>query len=225
MRKNNNKNKRRNQEDNGKDDVDEEEDEFVIEENKSYRANSAKIGKKKQQKLEFKKQNKEMRIARESHEKMKKQLEELEQKKKESQEEMEDEDELLLKKLREEIKLQEELEYLHWKTEMSVTDSGSNLLSVEEQEKLAERMIEHIKSNKIVLLEELVVEFSLDMDYLIKCIDQYESQGRLQGIIDEKGKYIYLSTEELQQVANVIQSRGRISLEDLNHHIHKIINL
>ena len=39
--------------------------------------------------------------------------------------------------------------------------------------------------------------------------------GRVTGVVDDRGKFIYITNQEMQKVADFIQERGRVSLADL----------
>ena len=46
-----------------------------------------------------------------------------------------------------------------------------------------------------------------------------------QGVIDDRGKFIYISREEMEAVAKFIRQRGRISLSDLAESSNQLIQL
>ncbi|KAF3332951.1 DDRGK domain-containing protein 1 [Carex littledalei] len=63
---------------------------------------------------------------------------------------------------------------------------------------------------KCVQLEDLASEFKLRTQDCINRIMTLESLGRLSGVMDDRGKYIYISQEEMQAVADYIKREGRI---------------
>ena len=44
-------------------------------------------------------------------------------------------------------------------------------------------------------------------------------------MVDDRGKFIYISPEELQAVATFVQRRGRISIAELAVESNKLVNL
>jgi len=52
-----------------------------------------------------------------------------------------------------------------------------------------------------------------------------DAEGRLSGIIDERGKYIYLTEEELMKVALFVKQRGRVNILDIQKESNRFINL
>ena len=45
------------------------------------------------------------------------------------------------------------------------------------------------------------------------------------GVIDDRGKFIYISREEMEAVAKFIRQRGRVSLTDLAESSNQLIQL
>lgn len=50
---------------------------------------------------------------------------------------------------------------------------------------------------------------------MIKEIEALEAAGELSGVIDERGKYIYITPAEMAAVAKFIKFRGRVSIEEI----------
>lgn len=47
----------------------------------------------------------------------------------------------------------------------------------------------------------------------------------LTGIMDDRGKYIYVSEEELKNVCTFIKQRGRVSISELAQSSSELINM
>ena len=45
------------------------------------------------------------------------------------------------------------------------------------------------------------------------------------GVVDDRGKFIYISQEELEAVAKFIKQRGRVSISDISDSSNSLINL
>lgn len=56
-------------------------------------------------------------------------------------------------------------------------------------------------------------------------VTQLQEDGILTGVIDDRGKFIYISMEELEAVAKFIKQQGRVSITDLAMNSNKLINL
>jgi hypothetical protein len=47
----------------------------------------------------------------------------------------------------------------------------------------------------------------------------------LAGVVDDRGKFIYISPEELEAVARFVKQRGRVSIVELAESSNQLINL
>lgn len=82
-----------------------------------------------------------------------------------------------------------------------------------------------LQENKVVILEDLATTFKLKAQAAIERITDLQNNGSLTGVIDDRGKFIYISEDELQQVAKFVKQRGRITITELAESSNKLINL
>ena len=187
-----------------------------------------KIGKKKMEKLQAKADKKIQREAelREREETKKKREEEDEEAEKARLEVIEEEKRIAAeeKRLQEEKEKQEYEEYLKLKEAFSIEEEGCDDVEDGEQNKLA-LFISYIKEKKIVLLEDLAAQFKIKTQDVIDRINSLQETGDLTGVIDDRGKFIYISQEELENVAKFIRQQGRVSITDLAENSNKLITL
>merc|ERR1712079_525551 len=104
------------------------------------------------------------------------------------------------KRIREEKERKEQEEYEKLKAAFSVEDEG------DEENKLL-KFVNHIKETKVVLLEDLAAQFHLKTQEAIDRVTQLQEDGLLTGVIDDRGKFIYISQEELEAVAKFIRQQ------------------
>ena len=52
-----------------------------------------------------------------------------------------------------------------------------------------------------------------------------QAEGQLTGVIDDRGKFIYITVEELEAVARYIRQNGRVSISDLAASSNRLISL
>ena len=144
----------------------------------------AKVGKKKLAKLEAKAENKAAREAeeREREERRKKALEEEEERKKREEEErrLEVEEEARLKREEEERQRREHEAYLALKASFVVEEQGFDAEETAEDDLLG-RFVEHVRTTKIVLLEELAATFGLKTQDAIDRLQKLVADGTLTG--------------------------------------------
>ena len=56
-------------------------------------------------------------------------------------------------------------------------------------------------------------------------VTQLQEDGLLTGVIDDRGKFIYISREEMEAVAKYIKQQGRVSISDLAMNSNKLVTL
>lgn len=126
-----------------------------------------------------------------------------------------------------ERKEKEEYEmYLKLKESFTVDEEGydGDANEDESQSKL-QAFIDYIKSHKVVHMDELAGHFNLKTQEVIQRIQDLLQQELLVGVIDDRGKFIYITNDELHSVAKFIRQRGRVSITDLAENSNTFINL
>ena len=78
---------------------------------------------------------------------------------------------------------------------------------------------------QVVLLEDLAAQFKLKTQEAIDRVNQLQEDGLLTGVIDDRGKFIFISREELEAVAKFIKQQGRVSIADLAMNSNKLVTL
>lgn len=111
------------------------------------------------------------------------------------------------------------------KASFTVEEEGYDECSDDEKENLLKRFIDHIKDNKVVVLEDLATQFKLKTQAVIDRITDLQADGTLTGVIDDQGKFIYISVQELHDVSEFIRQRGRVSITELVESSNNLINL
>lgn len=187
-----------------------------------------KIGTKKRQKLEMKAEKRAYREQMEAEKEDKKEREALREKQRRKREaEQEREREQLAeeeRKRKEEQERKEHEEYLLLKEQFTVEEEGVGE-TVEESESLLEEFISYIKEKKVVLLEDLAFQFGLRTQDAINRLQTLQEMERVTGVTDDRGKFIYISPEELEAVAKFIKQRGRVTISELAESSNTLVNL
>jgi hypothetical protein len=60
---------------------------------------------------------------------------------------------------------------------------------------------------------------------IINRINQVQELGLLTGVLDDRGKFIYISEDEMKQIVTFIRQRGRVSIAELAQSSNELINL
>nr|CAG4637557.1 EOG090X0N9E [Ceriodaphnia reticulata]SVE73358.1 EOG090X0N9E [Ceriodaphnia reticulata] len=188
-----------------------------------------KVGKKKLAKLEAKAERKAAREAEEKEREERKALEVEREKERKRQEELEeklekDKEEQAKREAEEKIQREHE-EYLKMKAAFTVEEQGFDAEEETAEENLLQKFVDYVREKKIVLLEELAAHFQLKTQEAIDRLQKLVQEGSLTGVIDDRGKFIYISREEMEAVAKFIRQRGRVSLTDLAESSNQLIQL
>ena len=51
------------------------------------------------------------------------------------------------------------------------------------------------------------------------------ADGTLTGVLDDRGKFIYITMDELESVAKFIKQRGRVSIQELAESSNRLVRL
>jgi hypothetical protein len=131
------------------------------------------------------------------------------------------EEELALKAAEEKVKREEE-EFAQWKTSFQVSAAGEESAN---DQRSAQRFVDYIKLRKVVMIEDLAAEFGLDGKTVQARLASFEEAGMLSGVIDDRGKYIYITEQEMDAMKQYIQRKGRVSKAELCRESNRLIRL
>lgn len=188
-----------------------------------------KIGAKKAKRLAMKAEKKAEREAGlVNMEEKKKQLEAQAEQRRldQEQEDREEEEKKEHERIEREIQEKREYEeYLLLKESFSVEGEGQDTLDEETQKNLLNEFIEHIKRVKVLQLDDLAAHYNLKIQEVVERLEMLQEDGVLTGVVDDRGKFIYISEEELGSVAKFINQNGRVSITDLAAASNRLINL
>uniref|UniRef100_A0AAY4BEV5 DDRGK domain-containing protein 1 n=1 Tax=Denticeps clupeoides TaxID=299321 RepID=A0AAY4BEV5_9TELE len=191
---------------------------------------AGKVGAKKQRKLEEKqarKAQREAELGEREERKRQQELREQERRKEEEKERLlEQKEEEEQRRAKEEQDRREEEEYQRLKESFIVEEQGvAEELTEQESRSLLQEFIEYIKDSKVVHLEDLASHFGMRTQDAIARLQDLIADGSLTGVIDDRGKFISITPEELNAVAQFIKQRGRVSITELVHASNTLINL
>lgn len=189
-----------------------------------YAAKASKKKEKKRQEREAQRQADE--AARESRQTKQSRYDDIRRRKEEEREAKEHalEEEAKARQAKEEEAAA--LEFEKWKDAFSVDAEGTTESDVQDESQgLLYDFVEYIKKHKCVPLEDLAAEFKLRTQECINRINSLEEMGRLSGVMDDRGKYIYISLEEMKAVADYIKREGRVSISHLASKSNQFIDL
>lgn len=174
---------------------------------------------KKQEKAEHREQMRLM-LEEKKRREMEKEKELLLKEKMKEEEEKKLEEEL--KRVQEEQKKKEDEEYNKWKDMIKVGEEGEERMDFTKEE-VINRFLDYIKIRKVISLEDISGTFKLSPSDIVNKLNQFEKEGRIMGIIDDRGKYIYITEKEMALIEKMFINRGRINKSDLIKECNRII--
>ncbi|XP_053389196.1 DDRGK domain-containing protein 1-like [Mercenaria mercenaria] len=206
---------------------DPEEDEDIFDDfGESEKTMGAKKLRKLQDKAEKRRQREIELQEREERKEREKKLEaqrKKEEEREKAEEEARAEEERILK---EEQEKREHEDYLKMKEMFSVEEEGESEQAGDlSSQSLLQEFINYIKEMKVVMLEDLAAHFKIKTQDCINRIQELQADGRLTGVVDDRGKFIYITVEELESVAKFIRQHGRVSIAELAESSNRLINL
>jgi len=204
--------------DGGEDDEEDEDDEG---EGRAARRGAGKKDQKKQERNQQKQAEREVQQKKESVKSERQQKYNERQKAKDAECEKRDEVE---RKAREEKEKKQREAHAKWEAMYGLNEEGE-VDAADWDEATVERFINQVKMRKVVKLEDLAAEFRIRTSAAVDRLEHFEKLGRLSGIFDDRGKYICITAEEMQQVSEWLQRTGRINLPDLLAACESIIRL
>lgn len=189
-----------------------------------------KVGTKKLRKLQEKAEKKARREQEEAMREDRKKREALQEEERKRDEKMEkirkQAEEEELRQQKEEQERREHEEYLQLREGFTVEEEGEEPQDDQDQAaKSVTEFIDYIKKTKVVLMEDVAAEFNMRTQDAISRIQSLQESGALTGVIDDRGKFIFISSEELGAVAAFIRQRGRVSIAELVSSSNTLVNL
>ena len=127
-----------------------------------------------------------------------------------------------MKRIEEERKKKEDELYDQWKDKIKVGEEGEEGIDFTKEETI-NQFLDYIKIRKVVSLEDISGTFKLNPNKIVELLNKYEKEGRIMGIVDDRGKYIYITEKEMGLIEKMLTNRGRISKTDLIKECNRLI--
>jgi hypothetical protein len=74
-------------------------------------------------------------------------------------------------------------------------------------------------------MEDLSSRFKISNKEVLQRIKDLEAMDRLTGVVDDRGKYIYIKRSELEDIKRFIKAEGKISRVELVNQCSRMISL
>jgi len=104
-------------------------------------------------------------------------------------------------------------------------ESGNKIDEKVSEEELIEKFIEFIRIRKVVMLEDISATFRLTTKQVMDKIKTLEELKMLNGVTDDRGKYIYINNIEMDAIYKTIVSKGALSKTELIGECSRLIRM
>nr|CAD2136046.1 unnamed protein product [Meloidogyne enterolobii] len=153
-------------------------------------------------------------------------IEQLKEEKRLKEEEEERERNEKLKKEKEEKEKQEREDYLKFKESFNISEQGFDNENNEEDDptEFTSKLLEYLRKRKVVHVDQVSSNFNLKPDVTIERINSLLEEKLITGVFDDRGLFIFISPEELNNVAKFITQRGRVALSEIAENSSKLIS-
>ncbi|UYV79205.1 DDRGK1 [Cordylochernes scorpioides] len=129
------------------------------------------------------------------------------------------------KRQKEEKEKQEYEEYLKLKATFVVDEEGFEETPEEEGGNKFQEFLNHLKTQKVVFLEDLAFKFKMKTQDALDRLQLLLQEQEIQGVLDDRGKFICIEPAELDAVARFINQRGHVSFSELSDSSHTLVSL
>jgi hypothetical protein len=105
-------------------------------------------------------------------------------------------------------KQKEELEMAEFEASKVFLSSPSRSQSVQE-------WVDEMKDTRTVLMTEMATSFKLPEEKVVQRIQELIKEGRVAGVMEDNGRFIFIAEDELHSIAESLIERGSLSLTDV----------
>lgn len=120
-------------------------------------------------------------------------------------------------------KRREEEEFAKWTAKFAVEKEGED--AADDLDLSVENFVKYVQMRKVVRLEDLSADFRMKTSAAIDRLKDLEKAGRLNGIFDDRGKYLYITQQEMSDVAAWLTDKGRLNRKELLAACNRLIRM
>jgi hypothetical protein len=126
-------------------------------------------------------------------------------------------EETTLRELRADAEMQRTAEYEMWRGRLGVVDSGFNVQESDSDHnaRILCTILAQVRRERVTHIEALAAQLHETVDVVVKALETLLATGDVLGVFDDRGKFIAVSETELEQLAQLVHTRGRVSSSEL----------
>lgn len=133
-------------------------------------------------------------------------------------------EELALAELREEKKRKNDEEYKLWTAHIGVESKGELGSADDHEKKLREFLtVESKLATKALLLDDTAKRFDVTVERLVAMIEAMVFRDEISGVFDDRGKFVFVTQRQYEEIAKFMRNRGRVSMTELIREANKVL--
>lgn len=75
----------------------------------------------------------------------------------------------------------------------------------------------------VLVLQTAARDLKVSVEELVNTIEQMKRDGEIDGVFDDRGKYVFIAPEHFPQLAQFIRLRGRVSVQEFTRECNRVI--
>jgi len=116
-----------------------------------------------------------------------------------------------------------------WKRDMVVDAEGEGAVGASgspraRSEERTRSVVAYVRREKVVSFDSMAQDFNMSPREAMRIIQELQTQGTLSGVFDDRGKFITVDDKELEALADYVNKRGRLTLEDFTARANDLIS-
>ncbi|KPA73606.1 hypothetical protein ABB37_09738 [Leptomonas pyrrhocoris] len=79
------------------------------------------------------------------------------------------------------------------------------------------------KEGHVLVLQAAARELKVSVEELVTTIEQLTREGKVDGVFDDRGKYVFIAPEHFPQLAQFLRLRGRVSVQEFTRECNRVV--
>lgn len=118
---------------------------------------------------------------------------------------------------------QEEAQYRQWRGAIRVEGGGEAADAGVRAAALDAAIVQLARLRRVLVLDEVAEDLGVRTSELLERVEGLRAASSLRGVLDDRGKFVVVSDDDLDRLAAFVRQRGRVSLSELARHSNELV--
>jgi hypothetical protein len=118
---------------------------------------------------------------------------------------------------------QEEAQYREWRGAIRVEGGGEAADAGVRAAALDAAIVQLARLRRVLVLDDVAEDLGVRTSELLERVEGLRAAGSLRGVLDDRGKFVVVSDDDLDRLAAFVRQRGRVSLPELARHSNELV--